>query len=71
MTQNLAIVTKALGPATKAVEGELPGASVRLIEALNETVVTLKAMQKSFFMRSNVEEVRDEEAKRLPANSSK
>lgn len=68
MTQNLAVVTKALGPATKAVEGELPGASVRLLEALNETVVVLKAMQKSFFMRSNVEEVRSEESQRLPAS---
>lgn len=69
MTQNLAIVTKALGPATKNVEAELPGASVRLIEALNETVVVLKAMQKSFFMRSNVQEVREEEARRWPAGS--
>ncbi|KYG64117.1 multidrug ABC transporter substrate-binding protein [Bdellovibrio bacteriovorus] len=68
MTQNLAVVTKALGPATKAVEGQLPGASVRLLEALNETVVVLKAMQKSFFMRSNVEEVHKEESQRLPAS---
>lgn len=68
MTQNLAVVTKALAPATKAVEGELPGASVRLLEALNETVVVLKAMQKSFFMRSNVQEVLQEEAQRLPAS---
>jgi phospholipid/cholesterol/gamma-HCH transport system substrate-binding protein len=60
-----------LGPATKAVEGELPGASVRLLEALNETVVVLKAMQKSFFMRSNVEEVKQEESHRMPANSNK
>ncbi|KYG65440.1 multidrug ABC transporter substrate-binding protein [Bdellovibrio bacteriovorus] len=69
MTQNLATVTRALGPAVKAVEPELPGASVRLVEALNETVVVLKAMQKSFFMRGSVREVRDEEAQeRVPAN---
>lgn len=68
MTQNLAIVTRALGPATQSIETELPGASVRLLEALNETVVVLKAMQKSFFMRSNVQEVRDEESRRLPAS---
>lgn len=69
MTQNLATVTRALGPAVKAVEPELPGASIRLVEALNETVVVLKAMQKSFFMRGSVREVRDEEAhERLPAN---
>ncbi|MBV2168701.1 MAG: multidrug ABC transporter substrate-binding protein, partial [Bdellovibrio sp.] len=59
---------KALGPAVQAVEGELPGASVRLVEALNETVVVLKAMQKSFFMRGSVREVKDEEAsQRMPA----
>lgn len=67
MTQNLAVVTKALGPAVKGVESELPGASVRLIEALNETVVVLKAMQKSFFMRGSVREVKEEEADRKPA----
>lgn len=70
MTQNLATVTKALGPAVKAVETELPGASVRLVEALNETVVVLKAMQKSFFMRGSVREVREEESsERMPAQS--
>jgi phospholipid/cholesterol/gamma-HCH transport system substrate-binding protein len=69
MTQNLAIMTKALGPAVKEVEPELPGASRRLVETLNETVVVLKAMQKSFFMKSNVKEVQDEEAtRRLPAS---
>lgn len=70
MTQNLATVTKALGPAVKAVETELPGASVRLVEALKETVVVLKAMQKSFFMRGSVREVREEESTdRMPAHS--
>lgn len=70
MTRNLATVTKALGPAVQAVEGELPGASVRLVEALNETVVVLKAMQKSFFMRGSVREVKDEEAsQRMPAQA--
>lgn len=69
MTQNLAVVTKAIGPAVKNVESELPGASVRLIEALNETVVVLKAMQKSIFMRSSVREVKEEEAsQRMPAS---
>lgn len=70
MTQNLAVVTKALGPAAKAVETELPGASTRLVEALNETVVVLKAMQRSFFMRGSVREVKEEETShRLPAGS--
>lgn len=70
MTQNLAVITRALGPAVKAVEPALPGASLRLMEALNETVVVLKAMQKSFFMKSNVREVQDEESlRRAPASS--
>ncbi|WP_347359103.1 MlaD family protein [Bdellovibrio sp.] len=68
MTQNLAVMTRALGPAVKEVEGELPGASVRLVQALNETVVVLKAMQKSFFMRSSVKEVKEEELDRVPAS---
>lgn len=69
MTQNLAVLTRALGPAVNEVGPELPQASRRMVEALNETVVVLKAMQKSFFMKSNVNEVREEEAsQRLPAN---
>lgn len=68
MTQNLAVVTKAIGPAVKIVENELPGASLHLLEALNETVTVLKAMQRSFFMRGSVQEVKDEEQQmRLPA----
>ncbi|WP_413294075.1 MlaD family protein [Bdellovibrio sp. HCB185ZH] len=69
MTQNLAVMTHALGPVMKEVEPELPQASRRLLEVMNETVVTLKAMQKSFFMESNVREVRKEEAlQRAPAS---
>ena len=67
MTQNLAIVTRSLGPAMAEIEPEMPKASRRLMQVLDETVVVLKAMQKSFFMRSNVQEVLDEE-KRLPAS---
>lgn len=69
MTQNLAMMTKALGPAMKTIEPELPRTSQRLVEALDETVVVLKAMQKSFLMKSNAQEVREEEAqRRLPAS---
>lgn len=72
MTENLAMIMKAMGPAVQNIEPDLPKASVRLVEALNETVVVLKAMQKSFFMRGSVLEVRDEELKqREPANSPK
>ncbi len=70
MTQNLAVVLKALGPAVQGIGPELPDASHRLMEALNETVIVLKAMQKSFFFRSNVREVKEEEENRplrLPA----
>lgn len=70
MSQNLAVVTQTLTPALQEVGPELPAASRRLIEALNQTVVTLKAMQKSMFMRSNVEEVLHDEStnQRLPAS---
>lgn len=68
MIQNLAVVTRALAPAMAEVEPQLPMASRRLIETLNETVVTLKAMQKSIFMRGNVQEVHEDEAKRVPAS---
>lgn len=72
MMQNLSVITKAMGPAVKEIEGDLPGASVRLVEALNETVVVLKAMQKSFFMKSSVQEVRAEESSvRMPASKDK
>lgn len=67
ITRDLSKVTRALGPAFQSVEQDLPGASQRLVETLNETVVVLKAMQKSFFMKSNVREVMEEENQRLPA----
>ena len=59
---------KKLTPTINAVAPELPRASQRAIEALDETVVTLKAIQKSFLLRGNVEEVKEEETKRLPAS---
>ncbi len=72
MIKNVAVMMNAMGPALKTIEPELPGASLRLIEALNETVVVLKAMQKSFFMKGNVREVHEEEAlRRVPASLRK
>ncbi|MGE0631805.1 MAG: MlaD family protein [Pseudobdellovibrionaceae bacterium] len=65
---------KAMGPAIDAIGPDLPQTSVRAVEALNEAVVLLKAMQKSFFMRGSVVEVREEEQKRQerkPANVEK
>jgi phospholipid/cholesterol/gamma-HCH transport system substrate-binding protein len=68
---NLAILTDELHstlPAFKElmtdVAPEVPRAGRRAMEALDETVVTLKALQKSFLLRSNAREVRDEEAER-------
>ncbi len=55
-----------LTPAIGAVAPELPRTSRRAVEALDEMVVLLKAMQKSFFLRGKVEEVREEE-RRQPA----
>ncbi len=40
---------------------ELPKATRRAFEALDQTVVTLKALQKSFLIRGSVREVREEE----------
>ena len=74
MTKNLASLTKdfkVLGPALNAVGPELPQATKRAVEALNETVIMLKAMEKSIFIRGNVREVREEEAEkaRVPASA--
>lgn len=63
----LTIELQKLGPAITAVAPELPRASQRAIEVLDEMTITLKAMQKSFLLRGNVKEVREEE-QRLPAS---
>ncbi len=67
ITQNLIYLTetfRVLGPALESVGPELPNTAMRLIEALNETVVMMKAMQRNYFLRSHVEDVRTEETKR-------
>ena len=56
-----------LEPAIKEVGPELPQASLRALEALNEAVIVLKAMQKTFMLRGSVEDVKEEENKRKPA----
>jgi phospholipid/cholesterol/gamma-HCH transport system substrate-binding protein len=58
-----------LTPAIGAIAPELPRTSRRAIEALDETVVLLKAMQKSFLLKGSVDEVHKEENRR-PANTS-
>lgn len=73
LVANLAVLTessKVLLPALAEIAPDLPRSSRRAVEALDEAVVLLKAMQKSFMLRSNAQEVRDEEAARdrKPAN---
>jgi phospholipid/cholesterol/gamma-HCH transport system substrate-binding protein len=70
IVENLAVLTenfKLLTPTIVEMAPTLPKTSKRAVEALDEAVVLLKAMQKSMFMKGNVEEVKEEEAKRVPA----
>lgn len=72
IVKNLNVLTtefQKLTPAIAVVAPELPRTSRRAVEALDETVVLLKAMQKSFFLRGKVDEVRQEEGRR-PSNTS-
>lgn len=64
----LAAEFQKLTPAISAIAPDLPRTSLRAVEALDETVVLLKAMQKSFFLRGNVKDVRKEEEEREPAS---
>ena len=64
LVSNLAVLTeqfKVVIPALAEIAPDLPHASRRAVEALDEAVVLVKAMQRSFFMRGNVEDVRLEE----------
>ncbi|MEY4616996.1 MAG: hypothetical protein RJB66_1956 [Pseudomonadota bacterium] len=70
---NVAILTdnfKLLTPTIVEMAPQLPKTSRRAVEALDEAVVLLKALQKSMFVRGSVQEVREEETKRqrVPAN---
>lgn len=69
---NLAVLTeefKKVLPALAEVAPELPRSSHRMVEALDEAVVVLKAMQKSFLLRGSAREVREEEALRSQEKS--
>ena len=71
LVNNLATLTdefKKLTPTISAVAPELPQASLRALEMLDEMVITLKAMQKTFMLSGSVEEVREEEQQRKPAS---
>jgi phospholipid/cholesterol/gamma-HCH transport system substrate-binding protein len=68
LTRNLASVSQSM----KAVGPEIPGATRKGIEALTEATLVLKAMQRNFFLKTAVEEVKKEEAKeakRKPAEA--
>jgi phospholipid/cholesterol/gamma-HCH transport system substrate-binding protein len=74
IAKNTAILTDELQktlPMIQEIGPELPRASRRAMEALDETVVTLKALQKSFLLRGSVKDVREEETNRdrQPASS--
>lgn len=64
MVENLSRLTVELNkviPALAEVAPELPRASRRAIEAMDEAVIVLKAMQKSFLLKGSAKEVREEE----------
>jgi phospholipid/cholesterol/gamma-HCH transport system substrate-binding protein len=65
LAHNLAVLTEEMQkvlPVVSEMAPEFPRASRRALEALDETVVTLKALQKSFLLRGSVHDVREEEA---------
>jgi phospholipid/cholesterol/gamma-HCH transport system substrate-binding protein len=74
---NLSVLSeefKKVMPALATIAPELPKSSQRMVQALDEAVVTMKAMQRSYFLRSQTREIREEEAQlkeeqRIPASS--
>lgn len=56
-----------ISEAMKEIGPEMPKTAKRAVEALDEATVLIKALQKSLLLRSSVQEVREEEKKRLPA----
>lgn len=73
MTRSLGKVSSEMNRMFQEVGPEAPATARRAIEALNETTVLIKALQKSLLLRGNVREVREEESKdpgRKPASRS-
>lgn len=60
----LTVELEKLAPAIATIAPSLPKTSLRAVEALDETVVLLKALQKSFLLRGNVKEVKEEETRK-------
>jgi phospholipid/cholesterol/gamma-HCH transport system substrate-binding protein len=72
IVKNLNVLTtelQKLTPAIGVIAPELPRTSRRAVEALDEMVVLLKAMQRSFLLRGKVDEIREEEG-RKPTNAT-
>ncbi len=71
LTGNLSVMAENMKSMTqifKDLGPELPGTAHRAMEALNEATILMKALQKSFMLRGNVRDVREEEEKkRQPA----
>ncbi len=68
ISRNTAMLTEELAKLVPMMNSpEIPRASARALELLDETVVVLKAMQKSFLLSGKVEDVREEEKKREEA----
>ncbi len=64
MVANMSLLSeefKKVVPALALIAPDLPRSSQRLVQALDEAVITLKAMQKSYFLRSQMKEVREED----------
>ena len=76
IASNMAVLTDEIQTTMPAIKKtmqelgpEIPRASRRAMEALDETVVTLKALQKSFILKGSAQQVREEEAKRDDAKN--
>ncbi len=72
LTGNLSIMAenmKSMSMLFKDLGPEIPVTARRAIEALNEATILMKAMQKSFMLKGNVREVREEEDKQRKPSS--
>lgn len=72
LTENLNKLTNDMNeiiPIMKQIAPEFPETSRKAVQALDETVLTLKAMQKTWFLRSNVKDVKKEMIKNRQPSS--
>lgn len=57
-----------LKPVFSKFAHQLPEGTAKSIQLLNETVTTVKALQKNYFLKGHVETIKKEELNRLPAS---